>query len=493
MKKLKILLSIYFALSLTACKDMLDTEPRQSIDSGIALTTATGVNALLNSVYAGFQGANNYGTNRIILPEILADNVVNTTTNNNTWRTQETNNPGTGTGSWADNYTMILRCNLVIDAVDGGGITDAGTAQNNMFKGEALFFRALAYFQLATSYGYLPGKEVNNWKLSVPIITKATKVLQDVEYPERATNTQVYDLIKADLAASINLLTNNVRTDKGYVSKAAAQALLSRVSLYLDDYPATIANATAVLGTNTINTKSAVVAPTGTDLVNMWRQASNKSESIWEIIFLTADNLGVSSLNSWYTIFPKPVSASCTGQPARSSRGDLALGTNLLNAYAATDIRRTQLIEGPYCKGTAGYFFSNKFSGSGGAFGLDNVMVLRMSEQLLNRAEAYAKSTPVQLGNAVADLNVIRQRAGLAPYVLTTQAALIAEILLQRRLELAFEGHRWFDLIRNGQDIPKSPGLSAVSSIPYSDNRLIGAIPAAQIDANKKLVQNPGY
>ncbi|MXV17032.1 RagB/SusD family nutrient uptake outer membrane protein [Hufsiella ginkgonis] len=491
MKKLAIYFSLFLATVLFSCNDLLETQPRQSIDADIALTTATGVNGVLNAVYGAYRSGTNYGTNRVILPEVLADNVINTSTNNNSWRTQETNNLGTGTGAWDNNYLIILRCNLIIDAVESGIITDATAAQLAMFKGEALFFRGLAYFQLATSYGYIPGKEVNGWKASVPIILTPTKTLQDVTYPERATNTQVYDQIKADLTAAITVLNNTGRSSKGYVSKAAAQALLCRVSLYLNDYTATISLANEVLGTATINTKATSVAQTGTALVTMWRTASEKSESVWEIIYGTSDNLGTSSLQSWYTVFPKPVNATCTGNPARSSFGDLAVSTTLLAAYDAADIRKTQLIEGPYCKGSTGYYFSNKFSGTAGTFGQDNVMVLRTSEVLLNRAEAYAKSN--QLALAVTDLNVIRSRAGLSTYVLGTPANLVTEILLQRRLELAFEGHRWFDLIRNQSDIPKAPGLSAVSSIAYTDTRIIGSIPTAAVDANKKLVQNPGY
>ena len=500
MKRILYISSVLL-LCAVACTKILETEPRQSISADIALTSKTGVNSLLNSTYSIYRGATIYGRDRIILPDLLADNLFNTTSNNNSWRNQEANQLNTGVGDWADDYSIILRSNLIIDAVDKNTITDATADDKTLFKGEALFFRALAYFELGNAYGYLPGKEVNNWKLSVPLILTPTRSLEDVTFPERATNDTVYAQVTKDLLASIGLLKNssNGRSGKAYVSKAAAQALLSRVYLYLDKWSDVIAPSTEVLTTTTINTKAVTLAITGAGLVNMWREAKDKSEGIWELSYLTGDNLGTASVRSWLSIYPKPLYATCdapAGQPAnpaRSSFADLRISTVLLGLYNSTDIRRAQLVEGPYCKlGQTGLYFSNKFSGTGGDPYLDNIMAFRISEVLLNRAEAYARTGNLPL--AKADLDVIRTRAGLTAYTLGSQGDLIAEILLQRRLELAFEGHRWFDLIRLKQDIPKVPGgLASFSVLEYTDRRILTPIPSAQIDVNAKLKQNPGY
>lgn len=497
MKKYIYLIVLLVVITATACKKVLTTTPRQSITPDVALTSSAGVSSLLNSIYTSFGASNNYGLSRILLPEVLADNVINTTTNNNSYRTQEANQPGSTYGDWSNNYNIIFRTNLVVDAVDNGILQGASDTQKANFKGEALFFRALAYFQLAISFSYIPGNEVNNWKLGVPIMLKPTKSLTEVEFPARNTNVEVYTQIKTDLNNAIGLLTNNTRNSKAYVSRAAAQALLSRVSLYTLDLDATIANSTAVLNTTSINGSATSVAQTGADLVTMWRTYKEKSESIWQISKNTQDNLGTGSIQAWFSIYPRPVNSGSTGNPTRVSFADLRVAPALLALFNATDIRRTQLIEGPYTKsGQSGLYFSNKYSGTGGVNGLDDIVVFRTSEILLNRAEAYArKGDAASVLNAIADVNVIRTRAGLTALATsTTAAAVLTEVLLQRRLELAFEGHRWYDLVRTQSTITKDPaGLYQTGPVDYTDRRILAQIPIAQVDVNKNLVQNPGY
>ena len=485
------------AIAFAGCEKILITEPAQSISPEVALTSTSGVSALLNSIYTDFGGAGNLGRDRILIPEVIADNVINTTSNNNSYRNQESNQPGTTVGNWSANYNTIFKTNLIIDAVDNGILQGASAAQSNLYKGEALFFRALSYFQLITSYAYVPGTEVNNFNLGVPIITAPTKGLSDVTFPARNTNVEVYNLIKADLTAAIAILNNTGRPDKAYLSKAVAQALLSKVHLYLKEYDASIATATDVINTTTVNTKSTVITRTGTELVNMWRTYKDKSESLWQISKNQPDNFGGASLQSWFSIYPRPLNSGSTGNPARVSFADLRVAPLLYDLYNNNDIRKTTLIEGPFTKlGQGGLYFSNKYSGTGGIAGLDDIVVLRTSEVLLNRAEAYArKGDAASTLNAINDINIIRIRSGLTALLpFTTNAAVLVEVLLQRRLELAFEGDRWFDLVRRGVNVTKQPGgLSSEQFLSFDDRRILAQIPIAQIDVNINLKQNPGY
>jgi len=486
-----IILATLTTSTLAACNKAIQTEPVQSISADIALTSSTGVNSLLNAVYASWRGL---GTNNVLFPDILSDNLINAINNNNTYRNQELNNQGFGTGQWTSNYSIINRTNLIIDAVDKAIIKDVTAEKAKLYKGEALFIRAWSYFSLVTSYSYLPGKEVDNWKLGVPLILTPTKSVGDVTYPTRGTNTDVYTQIKKDLTEAIQLLDNTSRAEKSYASRAAAEALLSRVYLYLDEWQNVITAATNVLNTATVNGKATKVETTGAGIVSSWRTFKDKSESIFELAFATNENLGTGSLQSWLTVYPKPVNTTCTGNPTRSSFADLFIPTSLLNLYNANDIRKTTLIEGPYCKlGQSNLYFTNKYSGTGGTFGLDNITVLRTSEILLNRAEAYARAN--QLGKAADDVNIIRVRSGLTALdgTVLTQQQLIDAILLERRLELAFEGHRWYDLIRLKQDINKAAGSLASGAIAYTDYRILSAVPTTEIDINTSLKQNPGY
>ena len=118
---------------------------------------------------------------------------------------------------------------------------------------------------------------------------------------------------------------------------------------------------------------------------------------------------------------------------------------------------------------------------------MDDIPLLRISEVYLNRAEAYAHQTSYTLARN--DLNLLMNKRGLANTDVSN-SELLDEILLQRRIELAFEGHRFFDMKRLGLPISRPNGLA---EIPYADYRVVAPIGATEMDVNKKLVNNPGY
>ena len=129
-----------------------------------------------------------------------------------------------------------------------------------------------------------------------------------------------------------------------------------------------------------------------------------------------------------------------------------------------------------------------KFLGKNGPINLDNIPVIRVAELYLTRAEARYNQVGKEAA-ALADVNVIRTRSGLAARPATlTGAALLTEILNQRRLELAFEGHRFFDLKRLGRDITKIP-----TNIGFTDYRILAPLPVREIQTNPNLKQNFGY
>jgi starch-binding outer membrane protein, SusD/RagB family len=122
---------------------------------------------------------------------------------------------------------------------------------------------------------------------------------------------------------------------------------------------------------------------------------------------------------------------------------------------------------------------------------LDNIPVIRIAEVYLNRAEAMATpGSPVfNEAAALADLNKIATNRGLTAFTLTG-SDLYEEIIRQRRIELAFEGHRFFDLKRLGRDIVKTPHYV---NLNFTDTRILAPIPQREVDGNKNLAQNPGY
>jgi hypothetical protein len=132
-----------------------------------------------------------------------------------------------------------------------------------------------------------------------------------------------------------------------------------------------------------------------------------------------------------------------------------------------------------------------KYIGKNGFINLDNIPVIRIAEVYLNRAEAMATpGSPVfDETAALADLNRIATARGLADFTLAGPD-LYEEILRQRRIELAFEGHRFFDLKRLGRDIVKAPHYNTLS---FTDIRVLAPIPTREVDGNRNLAQNPGY
>ena len=225
--------------------------------------------------------------------------------------------------------------------------------------------------------------------------------------------------------------------------------------------------------------------------VSAWRSA-NHPESIFEIQFQTNENIGVNtSLQTTYTTLVASGNRTTTG-----GFGDLVPTKALLDAYESekdadgkviVDVRRSLYELGTAGRGTA-EIECTKFLGRSGQVNLDNIPVIRVSEMYLNRAEALARSG--NAAGALTDLNVIRTRAGLPAATGLTGAALITEILKQRRLELAFEGHRFFDMKRLGLDIVKA---APVQNLNFTDFRVLAPIPVREIQANAKLKQNTGY
>lgn len=241
--------------------------------------------------------------------------------------------------------------------------------------------------------------------------------------------------------------------------------------------------------------------------VAQWRAATH-NESLFQLVFATnAENIGVNeSLQTSYTTLTAPGNTSVTGGfgdlvPTISLMNDLGITLNGGNTTTNFGLSVTGLTRGPdvraqlYESGTIGRGASKvectKFIGKNGFINLDNIPVVRIAEVFLNRAEAMSTpGSPVfNEAAALADLNTIAVNRGLTAFSLTG-SALYEEVLKQRRLELAFEGHRFFDLKRLGRDLVKGPHYLSVA---FTDIRILAPLPQREVDGNKNLVQNSGY
>ncbi len=487
-------LLVGLGLSLAACSDkLLDVAPRTNGDLATALNTVEGLDATLNGIYDRLQSTNLYGRDMLAVAEALADNAQ--ATNKSGRLNPENRNTAQATFvSWATSYFAINQTNLLLEAVPKvAALTD--TNRRNSILGQGYFLRALLYHDLMRAYAYDPSVEIAQQNRGgVPLILTGVSDQSQIAFPARAPIADVYKQIYADLEAAITAFSRTTANNVAYGNRTAAQLLFSRVALYNKDYANAVKYATDAIGGN-------VKLVDATGYIGGWRAPRNP-ESVFELQFAAiSENIGVNlSLQTTYTTLVRPGDRTATGGfgdliPTTAFLTDLRSETT--TAGQPADVR-SQLYElGTAGRGTA-YVECTKFLGKNGTINLDNVPVLRIPEAYLNRAEAN-----YQLNNgtaALADLNLIRTNRGLAPRVAAdyptglSAVQFLFEILRQRRLEYAFEGHRWFDLKRRGSDIFKTIPLSTTpNNIPYNDYRILANIPVNEVATNKNIRQNFGY
>ncbi|RYF20052.1 MAG: hypothetical protein EOO42_13170, partial [Flavobacteriales bacterium] len=179
MKKQFYILTIIGLVGFAGCKKTLETAPRDSIAASEALTTITGVNSLLNTVYSNLRGTGYYGQSFKINPDIMADNIYPLPgLNSNRLITNSVNSPGTHMSLWGLYTSGINQANLVIDATGKVTGTDA---EKNKILGQAYGLRALFYWDLVKLYGYNPQFIVDGSDKGVPLVLKPTPTLAAVE------------------------------------------------------------------------------------------------------------------------------------------------------------------------------------------------------------------------------------------------------------------------------------------------------------------------
>jgi hypothetical protein len=502
MKKrvLNILLAFFAISSFYSCNNLLDVKPRTAVDAATALTNEVSLRAALRGAYDRLQGTDLYGSSQIAFAEALSDNgrgrlAGGASTNSGRLSAQLQSIIGAHMVGWSQYYLLINQLNLILEATPK--VTDLSPAVRNSIEAQALFLRALAYHDLVKTYAYDPGVEVAaNDRGGVPLVLTGVLDAAQVTFPARAPVQEVYDQIYKDLdEATAKLANAETIPAPAFANAAAVNALYSRVALYRRDYTTALAKGNAAL----LAGAPPIVA--STSYTASWRQQVHP-ESIFELPFTTPENIGVNvSLQSYFT-------STVAGQPntVTGGFGDLvindAYGSQLFAAFNANppgfsglvDQRSTLIAPGAVFRGNSGLRELTKFYGKNGQINLDNIPLIRTPEVILNMAEAqyYLGDEPGANTNLKRILDARYTSGGSAVSLIFnyTGLALLNEILRQRRLELAFEGHRFYDLKRNGENIPRPGGLPVLQ---YTDIRILAPIPQGDLDANPNLVQNAGY
>ncbi|MGO1595092.1 MAG: RagB/SusD family nutrient uptake outer membrane protein [Sphingobacterium sp.] len=401
---------------------------------------------------------------------------------------------------WSQSYKIIAAANKVIEYVP-----DDASEGLLQLKGENLFLRALSHFNLIRIFGR-PYPQDNGENPGIPILNEGLTV-EETGSLSRNSVKEVYDFILSDLLKAADLMSEEKAN--AFASKEVAYALLSRAYLYMEDNENALKYAELVLNANRYSLLE------GNEYTSYFQSApDNNRETIFCVRHTKVEDRAMSSIGSMY--FSGDVSGNPLGQGV-SGWAEIYASKKYYDFVQShpDDLRNTFIT--PFLVGdelqynqkltpVTPMYYVNKYSLQEGQINLSSPVYMRLAEIYLIRAEAEAK-----LGNtaaALADVNRIRSRAGLTGNELHTKSSLqqdgksvLDAILDERFLELAFEGHRAYDLFRNNRPLERDyPGTHSLNNTPTTDltqkilptaNRVVFYIPQAEINRNSNLVQNP--
>lgn len=500
---IKVFLLCTIGILLNSCD--LEVDPRQTTRTSEALNSLQGMEQALNSVYGRLRVLDHYGRDMFAKSDALSD-VGYATGNSGRLVPENDNLPNAhfSSGFWQNSYAAISELNLILDQIDKG-VSGASETDLARWEGEARFLRALYFFDLVKVYAYIPTAVYQDGVVDqggIPMPLNAVFIADIAylnEYP-RATLAQNYSQIISDLNDAVGLLQNSDRQGTQFASAGAAYALLSRVALYNGNWQTVLSASNSALNSSVGELLS------GEIYVNGW-EASVHPEAMFEVRVQTPDeSLGqdvslqatfntILDLNNknvrggWGDLIPSPFILDLFGL-APSQVGNPASDNNNWDVIRNQDIRARLYTTGNNQRFARRQIECIKFLGKNGFDYGDNIPVIRKSEMILNKAEAY-----YQLGReteALAELNAFRAIRGLGPVEFERQG-ILEEILIERFKEFAFEGQRFFDLKRNGKDIDKRSYLGPNDFVAFEDFRILAPIPRREVELNRNLNQNRGY
>ncbi|GAB3870975.1 RagB/SusD family nutrient uptake outer membrane protein [Hymenobacter segetis] len=483
-------------LSTTSCqKEFIDLNDPTRIPTTESYTDSLSILNGVTAAYSSMQdlyGRSGGSRGMFIFGEIPSDNSYTVTSGE---RLNEFNdfslfsdNPNIQ-NHWLFTYRAIARCNIILSRAGGVKLTDA---TRNRYYAEVRFLRALTYFNAVRIWG------------AVPLVTQEIQAIPDAYQYGRAPITEVYAQIEKDLDfAEKNLpVTYTGTTNLGRATKGAATALFGKVLLTQNKYQAA-ADKLLPLVTGTTYALQATYA-------NIFA-TSNEMNS--EIIFAARYTKGTLGLGSAFTTWFMPayttaqstslLGAAYTGQQFNTVDPDLIAA---FTASGPTDVRAATSYVLPAGAATSlGYYTKKYIDTPTSATDAENDwIVLRHADVLLMYAEAVNEATGPSAAALTAINQVIRRSRGLPVGTAnatvdlpstTTADVLRTRLELERRLELNFEGHRWFDLVRTGRAIPVMNAFFARnnSTVRITANNLLFPIPVQEINTNPILTQNDGY
>ena len=471
--------------SFSSCSDFLEQNPQTDLSENDFYKTADDILSAVNGAYSSLQEGDIYG-NWYVFGEIPSDNTRNQLSGSVTTQNEfdqfyiDTQNSMIA-NFWKAAYKVINRTNTILGRIDG---IEINTELANRYKLECKFIRALMYFNLVRVYG------------DVPLVLKEISISESYDIL-REPKENVYNQIIADLKEAQDLPVSYSTAEDGRATQGAAKALLANVYMTLHKY----AEAETILAEIINSGRYSLLENTPGSLnidgyKNVFSPVNhNSKEGIFEIQFLKGGyGEGSNHANNF-----APENSGTNVVAVGGTGGNNIPEMDIYNAYEEGDLRRdfsmslgyydnrknNEWVESRYvCKFMDVPYQNNDAS--------NNYPVIRYADVILMYAEALNQNG--KTAEACKYLNMTRRRGfgyqttETSPVDLQTtdkaQFALMVE--QERRVELAFENHRWFDLIRTGRavEVMRSKGFS------LNETNLICPIPQKQIDVNPKLTQN---
>ncbi len=464
MKKLIIIL-ITICFTSACSEDFTDLAPISNRNEADFYNTADDFEASINASYAGLQDPGVYNRAYWTLFEMRSDNtdqgpdatgLARQYTEINQF-TENTLNEQVD-AAWSASYRVIANCNVILDRIDN--VSDIDESLKNRITGEAIFLRSLMYYHLAIAFGNIP--------LQLTPFVPGDGLTQ-------VDASTVYNQLASDLPIAENNLPISYSVgDVGRATKGAAATLLAKIQLTLGNN----SDAEATLR-RIINNYNYELEPSYADL---WGASNeNNQESIFEVQFIS----GGIGQGTFLTNEFSPSGDLQTGQGFGRNRPT----EDLVSAFEEGDLRFEPSLGTTYLNNAGEVVEQNhvrKYQSNPPTENDsdNNFVVFRYADVLLMLAEALGEST-----ESYDLINEVRTRAGLENINASTPGSFAEKLLNERRLELAFENHRWADLKRFG--VVNDRLIEAESQVIDASNiRDLFFIPQREMDINTNFVQN---
>lgn len=475
MKNIRILALFVLAIQLFGCEDdFLSPAPNSAISADEFYRNDTELEAGVVNLYDGIQGINSTNTSDLHgiqieyqLTEMRSDNTRSKSGEGEAaqfdqFAVQSTN--GVVADYYASYYNVIFRANTVLSNLE-----NASDARAPQFEGESKFVRAYAYFNLVRLFG------------DIPLASEVIAVADETTAFTRMPVSDVYTLIVSDLTTAAANLDNS---NKNRASKAAAQALLAKVHLTIGNYTDAQVLLEDIIASNEFSLEE--------NFQDIFYSEGN-DETIFAIGFVS-DN-GNDSQNfsaEWLNSVGRSSGLNYVTADARTAFSTLGGPTRSAYSFRIDAAQTTQYQVVKYLPDGDEDLGIEPTSSDPTLAGNDWI-VLRYADVLLMHVEAImaGRDGPITDANAIASFQAIRDRAGLTTPVVSISKQDLAD---ERRVELAFENHRLFDLIRLGLAESVLGAFATANGHTFTANDLLLPIPQREINLSKgALSQNPGY